>query len=478
MSDDLPDGLQLGAYDGDIFNDADAATYRQEVGDFRETLDEIIREIHDEAYRYVEVNTSIFRPSELDLPHDDPTLSPGDNRYEEDEASFYGDINDLTAELAKFDEGSVDAWRGILEEFRLAAAELWRAKEYGSANITDELGSWTGPAARSFKEHVNQTFDSVIGNQVTLVRELVAAVTCIIYAMERYQHDVLGIAEQIRAKLKEGNGSAGGSMSLSFGDLLRIVGAVAAGIAAATATGGTSLAAWTAWAVNSASTAYSLIENAPGEPSQPGRSISGSAYYPWEFIEGAWDVISELRRSIYDEVAHIRAGLSDDLERMRAADPGRDDRMGFDPTHQMEPDDDFGDFEGSIEADLATVRTVAVGHLPAFAQYYEEARSRLDTIQAESYGAYPYATFSYGLKSTLDLVVGDFERLLGRTRDYAYESGEALKHAVDAYDKTEQENREMMEAFESSMDGLEGPYYDGNEAPTELPRPDDRPPTS
>jgi hypothetical protein len=375
------------------------------------------------------------------------------------------DVEGLLTELSAFDSASLATFDQAMTELGAALSSLDTALQWdGLDTVTQALDGWQGEAASNFRSRALEVLRMRLHHQYKLIDELGRAVHCYRELIERGRGDVLGIAQSLKAKVDLNGGD------LSLGNLLFVIGAVAAGVATFGASSGPTLLVWAGRISYMSGVAGKFvgIENNGTATADMTRELDGGMAE--EFIPSCHSAIAEAARRGATEAELVLDGLRQDL-----ADDGVAELTLTEPkiigeteiTSVFHPGDSLvEDGTGMVAVDrIAALKYVGTYHLPVMAQFVDSAMAPLeavpglvDTAVGESKVAAPYRTPLREVVDTLTVAMRD-------TRDFLYEAGVALADIADNYYEAESANHERMnrifneEMAEANVD--EFPPYPG-----------------
>lgn len=412
------------------------------VANYMENMNDLLAETDEKANDY----GVCYLVVEPDRRWDSPYYEGGTENL-----SYYGfakyraDVAELIAEFRRFDSANPDAFDDVFATLTEAVNQLKKALTYdGLEGVREALTPWHGRAAVNFRGQVLDVLKVRLSQQALLVEELGRAANCYRELIQRSRGDALGLAES----LKNHVGVSGG---LSWGDILWVIGSIAAGVTTFGASAATTALTWagrSAYVSGLAQKFTGINDNTIPEDTVE-REVRGT--YADEFVPSCREQIGELKSHGLKEAEALLEGLRQDLGDQDAMDLlvlDRPEVIGATTTGELaDPELDHG-FE---VPDIANLKYAGAMQLPVMAQFLDDALGAVSNLSAQVDGAVGDSVVTSLSRHLLTETVTALADAFTTTRDYLYQSGEALVAIADNYYAVESANKEKMDDLLATM---------------------------
>lgn len=284
-----------------------------------------------------------------------------------------------------------------------------------------------------------------------LAREIGVAALAYQAIVVMVKADVLGLADQLRDRVDPG------SSPFSFGDVLFVVSAVAAGIGAV-AGGPIGVIGWlasTSLAVKDK--LFQGIEKSGARPGTGDRRISGSLAD--DFIGSTHTQSFMIKTSTFAQEAIVAGALAGDLADVAASDL----RLPNPALAGIDKVDDLGRHPDSATGfsidDIANLKKSGEYLLPMTARRLHDAHLKLAEVRGRFRAGVGSGELVGASLHVVEGVIDALDTAFTELRDQLYESGMALSAAADDYFTTDEQRAELFRVFSGAIDGLDGKRY-------------------
>lgn len=440
--------------------------YRDEVANYAEDM-QTVREQITEAANNDGLAYIVAQPDVAGTYYEPPPAINAPTQYDpyyHEFRQYRVDVGELVDELGTFvDTGEPDAFDAIIEQLTVVGGYLEQAQnDYFMSALLDILNGWSGGAADQFRDRVLAGFNSALWHQAKFVEEIARAVWCYARLVERGRGDALGLAQDLKTKVKPEGG-------LSLGTVLWVIGSIAAGVATF---GSATTFTWAGAIAYSAGVSEKVFNGIASAGTDDGdRAIEGVVAE--EFIPSCRTRIQEVIRAGVDTSDALMAALKTDL----ADDALPKLRMDRPELMHAENLSDLGAADDTLINDEGTGNTsddhikvprlidlIYAGDvlLPAMASFFDVAHSNIvdvcELVDA-AIGESPMVSSRHVLAEAVAVIADAMKD----ARDFLYWSGEALSTAAKTYAEIEALNDDAFAALladrEDNHDAERFPLY-------------------